>query len=60
MDGDAGAEAAVVGVVDDGADVDVLLEGLVLGGEVEGAFGFGVGGEPVFAVDLLVVGGEGW
>ncbi len=23
------------------------------------AFGFGVGGEPVFAVDLLVVGGEG-
>ncbi len=34
-------------------------EAAVLRGEVEDAFGLGVGGEPVFAVDLLVVGGEG-
>ena len=34
-------------------------ERAVLRGEVEDAFGLGVGGEPVLAVDLLVVGGEG-
>ena len=27
---------------------------------MEVAFGLGVGGEPVFAVYLFVVGGEGW
>jgi hypothetical protein len=59
FEGDRGVEAFVVGVVDDGADVDVLGEGFVGGGEVERAFGLGVGGEPVFAVDLLVVGDEG-
>ena len=59
MDDDVGVEALVVGVADDGADVDVLREGSALGDEVEGALGLGVGGEPVLAVDLLVVGGVG-
>ena len=55
-----GVELLVVGVLDDVAHVDVLRERAVRGGEVEVALGLGVGGEPVFAVDLLVVGGEGW
>ena len=59
MEGYGDVEALVVGVADDGADVDGLREGVMLGGEVECAFGFGVDGEPVLAVDLLVVGGEG-
>ena len=28
--------------------------------EVQIALGLGVGGEPVFSIDLLIVGGEGW
>ncbi len=59
MEGYGDVEALVVGVADDGADVDGLREGVVLRGEVQRAFGFGVDGEPVLAVDLLVVGGEG-
>ena len=59
VEGDGGVEALVVGVADGGADVDGLREGVLLGGEVEGAFGVGVDGEPVLAVDGLVVGGEG-
>lgn len=51
------AELFVVGVFDDGADVDVAAAG---DAEVQDALGLGVGGEPVLAVDLLVVGGEGW
>ena len=41
------------------AHVDVLAERALLRLEVERALGFGVGREPVLAVDLLVVGGEG-
>ena len=59
MEGDGGVEALVVGVADRGADVDVLREGVGVGWEVEGAVGAGVDGEPVLAVDLLVVGREG-
>ena len=59
MKGDGGVEALVVGVADRGADVDRLREGVLPGGEVEGAVGAGVDGEPVRAVDGLVVGGEG-
>ena len=54
-----GAELLIVGVFDDGAEVDVLAEVSVAAGEVEVALGLGVGGEPVLAVDLLVVGGVG-
>ena len=39
--------------------MDILRQRAVLCGEVQNAFGLGVGGEPVLAVDLLVVGGEG-
>ena len=59
VEGDSGVETLVVGVTDGGADVDGLGEGVLLGGEVEDAFGVGVDGEPVLAVDGLVVGGEG-
>jgi len=55
-----GVELLVVGVFDYVAHVDVLGEGALLGDEVQVAFGLGVGGEPVFAVDLLVVRGEWW
>jgi hypothetical protein len=58
-DARAGVVLLVVTVFDDVAHVDVLREGALLGDEVEIAFGLGVGGEPVFAVNLLVVGGEG-
>ena len=58
-DAGGGAEAFVVGVFDDGADVDVGGHVAFAAGEVEGAFGLGVGGEPVLAVYLFVVGGEG-
>jgi hypothetical protein len=54
-----GVVLLVVGVFDDVAHVDVLREGALLGDEVEVALGLGVGGEPVLAVNLLVVGGEG-
>ena len=54
-----GVELLVVGVFDDVAHVDVLGRAPSPAGEVQVAFGLGVGGEPVFAVDLLVVGGEG-
>ena len=54
-----GAELLVVSELDDRAHVDVLAHAISGGGEVEDAIGLGVGGEPVFAVDLLVVGGEG-
>src|SRR5580704_4627786 len=54
-----GMELLVVGVFDRGAEVDVLAERPILRGEVEDAFGLGIGGEPVLAVDLLVVGGKG-
>src|SRR5580698_9608916 len=54
-----GVELFVVGVFDDGAEMDVLREVAVAAGEVQVALGLGVGGEPVFAVDLLVVGGVG-
>jgi len=60
VEGDRGVEALVVGVADRGADVDGLGESVGVGWEVEGAVGAGVDGEPVSAVDLLVVGGEGW
>jgi len=52
-------ELFVVGVFHDGAEVDVLREEAVAADEVQIAFGLGVGGEPVFAVNLLVVGGVG-
>src|SRR6266550_2907287 len=51
-----GVELLVVGVFDYGAEVDVLRQEAVAAGEVQVAFGFGVGGKPVFAVDLLIVG----
>ncbi len=60
VEGYGGVEALVVGVADGGTDGDGLGEGVGVGWEVEGAFGAGVDGEPVLAVDLLVVGGEGW
>src|ERR1700723_3196055 len=50
----------VVGVLDDVAHVNVLCKVAVTAGEVQVAFGFGVGGEPVFAVNLFVVGSKGW
>src|SRR5271170_5207458 len=59
-DAGGGVVLLVVGVFDYIAHVDVLGEGTLLRDEVEVAFGFGVSGEPVFAVNLLVVGGEGW
>ncbi len=58
-DAGAGVELLVVGVFDYVAHVDVLREGALLGDEVQVALGLGVGGEPVLAVNLLVVGGEG-
>ena len=58
-DAGGGVELLVVGVFDYGAEVDVLREVAVAAGEVQVAFGLGVGGKPVFAVDLLVVGGVG-
>src|SRR5258708_18767471 len=51
-----GVVLLVVGELDDVAHVDVAA---CVEGEMQGAFGLGVGGEPVFAVNLLVVGGEG-
>jgi hypothetical protein len=39
--------------------MDVFAEPISGGGEVQFALGLGVGGEPVLAVNLLVVGGEG-
>jgi hypothetical protein len=60
VEGDGGVEAFVVGVADRGADVDGLGKGVGVGWEVEGAVGAGVDGEPELAVDLLIVGGEGW
>ena len=57
---DGGVELLVVGVFDNVAHVDVLCEVAALrAAKCKVAFGLGVGGEPVFAVDLLVVGGEG-
>ena len=52
-------ELLVVGVFDYGAEVDVLCKVALAAREVQVAFSLGVGGEPVFAVDLLVVGGVG-
>ena len=52
-------ELLVVGVFDDGDEVDVLRHITVAAREVQVAFGLGVGGEPVFTVNLLVVGGVG-
>src|SRR5882757_2068069 len=54
-----GVELLVVGVFDHGAEVDVLRQEAVAAREVQVAFSLGVGGEPVFAVNLLVVGGVG-
>ena len=59
LDRDAGVELLIVGVADRGAQVGVLGESSVGAREMKDAFGAGVGGEPVFAVDLLVVRGEG-
>ena len=58
-DSGGGVELLVVRVLYDVADVNVLGKRAVGGGEVQVAFSLGVGGEPVFSVDLLVVGGEG-
>jgi len=52
-------ELLVIREFHDVAHVDVFGECSALRLEVEIAFGLGVGGEPVFSVDLLVVGGEG-
>ena len=50
----------VVGEFHDVSHVNVLGERAIAGREVQVAFGLGVGGEPVLAVDLLVVGRKGW
>jgi len=55
-----GLEAFVVFVLYDVTDVDVVGEAALFCGEVEHAVCFGVDGEPVAAVNLCVVGGEGW
>ena len=60
MEGHGGLEALVAGVADGGADLDGLRESVSVGWEVERAFGAGVDGEPILAVDLLIVSGEGW
>ena len=54
-----GVELLVVRVLYDVAHVDILRQCAVRRGEVQGAFGLGIGGEPVLTVDLLVVRGEG-
>ena len=59
-DARSGMVLLVVGVFDDIPHVHVLAQCTVLCNEVQVAFGLGVGGEPEFAVDLLVVGSEGW
>ena len=58
VEGDGGVEALVAGIADPGSDVNCLREAVGVGWEVERAVGAGVDGKPVFAVDLLVVGGE--
>ena len=49
-----GAEALVVGVLDDLADVDVLKRSA----KVQCVIGFGVSGKPVLAIDLLAPSSE--
>ena len=39
--------------------MNVLAERAILRGKVQGAFALGIGREPVLAVNLLIVGGEG-
>jgi hypothetical protein len=54
-----GAELLVVGVLDDERMWTSWLRAPFCAAKCSDALGLGVGGEPVLAVDLLVVGGEG-
>ena len=54
-----GAEALVVGVLDDVANVHVFRHVAVTAGKVQNAFALGVDREPVVAVDLRPPGHEG-
>src|SRR5215467_9590584 len=48
-------EAFVVGVLDDFADVDVLVRAR---SEMQRVVGLGIGGEPILAIDLFAPGCE--